>query len=178
MLRVYYADSGDMDDHEFSWNIFRKALKDDFDITFSDDDVVFNEHKKPYLKGNPVYFNISHFGRLCAVVVSDSEAGIDVEHIDKFKDEFEEVKFTKWLSDKEQKALLKSEDPVGFLTEKWAEKRAILKMIGSGLLNVQSLKNAFRHNKYEVSSFWIGNYCLSVTNKKGEILKMRNLVHF
>ena len=176
MIKVYYGDCGEGNEHDFAWDMLRKVLKEDFGISFSDDDIVFNEHKKPFLRNNPVYFNISHFGRLCAVAISDSEVGVDVENKDKFKDEFIEAKYVKWLSDKEQKELAKSEDPEGFLTAKWAEKRAILKMIGSGLLNVQSLKNAFRHNKYTVSSFWIGNYCLSVNNRKNEVLKTRNLV--
>ena len=179
MLKVYYGDSGEGSDHEFSWNMLRKVLKEDFDINFSDDDIIFNEHGKPFLKGNLVYFNISHYGNLCAVAISDNEVGIDTEHRDMMKDGFNEKEYRTWLSDKEQKELLKSDDPVGFLAIKWAEKRSILKMIGSGLLNVQSLKNAFRRKRrYNVTSFWIGNYCLSVTNRKGEELKMRNLVRF
>ena len=155
MLKVYYGDCGEMNEHDFAWDMFRKVLKNDFGISFSDDDIIFNEHKKPFLKGDPVFFNISHFGRMCAVAISDDEVGIDVENKDKFKSEFEKEKY-----------------------EKWAGKRAVLKMIGSGLLNVQSLKNAFRHKKYEVSTFWIGNYCLSVTDLKSGTLKLRNLIRF
>lgn len=178
MLKVYYGDCGERDGHEFAWDMLRKILKDDFKISFTDEDIVYNEHKKPFLRGNPVFFNISHYGRLCAVAVSDSEVGVQVEHKDNFKAGANVENSHLWLSDKEQKELLKSEDFAGYLTERWTEKKAILKMIGSGLLNVQSLKNAFRHSKYNVSTFFIGNHCLSVTNRDGDELKMRNLIRF
>lgn len=178
MLKVYYADTGEKDGHEYAWDILRVVLKKDFKIDFSEKDVIYNEHKKPFLRGNPVYFNISHYGRLVAVAVSDSEVGVQIEHKDNFKAGTNVENRQLWLSDKEQNELSKSEDPAGYLTERWTEKKAILKMIGSGLLNVQSLKNAFRHSKYTVSSFYIGNYCLSVANKKNEKLKLRNLKNY
>ncbi|MCD8040701.1 MAG: 4'-phosphopantetheinyl transferase superfamily protein [Clostridia bacterium] len=34
---------------------------------------------KPYINGNPVYFNLSHSGDICAIAVSDSPVGIDIE---------------------------------------------------------------------------------------------------
>jgi len=178
MLKVYYADCGERDGHEYAWEMLRKILKSKYKIDGLDDKIIYNEHKKPFIKGNLIYFNISHYGRLVAVAVSDSEVGVQIEHKDNFKVGTNVENCQLWLSDKERDELSKTEDFAGFLTEKWTEKKAILKMIGSGLLNVQSLKNAFRHSKYAVSSFYIGNYCLSVANKKNEKLKLRNLQNY
>lgn len=40
-----------------------------------------NDHGKPYVKGNPVFFNVSHSNDLIGVAVSNSEVGLDVEYM-------------------------------------------------------------------------------------------------
>ena len=37
------------------------------------------EHGKPYLEGNPLYFNLSHSGGMIALAVSDHEVGVDLQ---------------------------------------------------------------------------------------------------
>lgn len=38
-----------------------------------------HENRKPYIEGDPVFFNISHSGGLVALAVSESPVGIDTE---------------------------------------------------------------------------------------------------
>lgn len=38
-----------------------------------------NEHGKPYISGNPWYFNLSHSGEYLAMVFSTRECGIDIQ---------------------------------------------------------------------------------------------------
>ncbi|MDE6677144.1 MAG: 4'-phosphopantetheinyl transferase superfamily protein [Clostridia bacterium] len=38
-----------------------------------------NEHGKPYLAESPLFFNLSHSGNITAVVVSEQEAGLDIQ---------------------------------------------------------------------------------------------------
>ena len=47
------------------------------------DELVFrtNEYGKPYLKGNPVYFNVSHSGNIVVAAVDDTPIGIDIERM-------------------------------------------------------------------------------------------------
>lgn len=178
MLKVYYADAGDNDGHDFVWTMLKTILDRDYNINFTQKDVLYTEHKKPYIKGHPIHFNLSHHGRLCVVAVSDVCVGVDAESRERLEYNLDNNVYEAWLSEKDLRAFAKTDDKLGFLTQKWTEKEAVLKMIGSGILNVQSMKNAFRNADYEVSSFWIGNYCLSVVNTDGDKLKIKNLVHF
>ena len=178
MIKVYYGSADESNSHDYSWGMLQKILEKDYGIKFKNEDIVYNEHKKPFLKGNPVYFNISRCEKVCVVAVGDNEMGVDVEHKEKMRYNLNDDIYKTWLNEKDQKSFDRADDKLGFLTQKWTEKEAVLKMIGSGILNVHSIKNAFKHDDYVVSSFWIGNYCLSVTNKKSERLKIKNLIHF
>lgn len=42
-------------------------------------DILRTENGKPYVSGAGIHFNLSHSGALCAVVLSDMPAGIDME---------------------------------------------------------------------------------------------------
>ena len=41
--------------------------------------LVYGPHGKPFLKGNPFYFNLSHSGGIVACAVQTCEVGLDVE---------------------------------------------------------------------------------------------------
>ena len=61
--------------------LVRKALLEKY--AFREDEIVFEygEAGKPYLRGNPLYFNISHSGDHAAAVFSEYENGIDIQKI-------------------------------------------------------------------------------------------------
>lgn len=40
-----------------------------------------NEHGKPYLEGNPLFFNLSHSREIAVLAVCEREVGIDVEKL-------------------------------------------------------------------------------------------------
>ena len=44
-------------------------------------DIFYNENRKPYVKNNPIYFNISHSGEYIVCVVSDKEIGVDIQEV-------------------------------------------------------------------------------------------------
>ena len=46
-----------------------------------DYDIFYNEYGKPYIKNNPLYFNISHSSDYIVIIISDRECGIDIEKI-------------------------------------------------------------------------------------------------
>ena len=44
-------------------------------------EIDYNEHGKPYLKNNELYFNISHDKNTTALVTSDKEIGVDLQYL-------------------------------------------------------------------------------------------------
>ena len=50
-------------------------------LDFSESDIVTAENGKPYIKGNPVYFSISHCDGLAVSVLSTAPVGVDCESV-------------------------------------------------------------------------------------------------
>ena len=44
-------------------------------------EIVYNEHGKPYLKNNELYFNLSHDRNMTVLVTSNKEIGVDLEYL-------------------------------------------------------------------------------------------------
>ncbi|MBQ3046269.1 MAG: 4'-phosphopantetheinyl transferase superfamily protein [Clostridia bacterium] len=116
----------------------REAISDYCGI--APDDIVFeySEKGKPYAKGLPVYFNISHSGDYAVCAVSDCEIGIDIEKIKPFNIRAAE----KFAADSEKKYIRSHQN--GFF-EIWTLKEAYFKCIGTGL--GKDIKNVY----FEVS---------------------------
>jgi 4'-phosphopantetheinyl transferase len=115
-------------------------------------DIFYNEYGKPYIKNNPLYFNISHSNNITVIAISDKEIGIDIEHIT----------FKKNIIDKicteEEKLLINNAH--GF-TKLWVKKESYIKYLGTGLSyglkNVDTNKLKFIIKKYK-------NYYISIYN--------------
>lgn len=101
---------------------------------FSNDQIEFVSGKngKPFIKGDPVYFNLSHCqGRALIGISFDSHIGVDAEAIKPIKDL---EKITKsFFSDKESKYILKSNNELNAFYEVWTKKEAFLKATGLGI---------------------------------------------
>lgn len=91
-----------------------------------------NEFGKPYLEGNPLYFNISHSGEWVVGIISDHLVGIDVEEIKKPDLGIAERFFTKaeyiGLSSIKDEALRQK-----MFYMFWSCKESYIKMVGKGL---------------------------------------------
>lgn len=90
------------------------------------------EYGKPYLEGNPLYFNISHSGQWVVGAISDCLVGVDVEEIKQAdlgiaKRFFTEVEYSSLVQinngEKQNEAFYKL----------WSGKESYIKMIGKGL---------------------------------------------
>ena len=57
---------------------FLKEILKEYHIDY---DIFYNEYGKPYIKNNPIYFNISHSGDYIVIIISNRECGIDIEKI-------------------------------------------------------------------------------------------------
>ena len=101
-----------------SHDLLKKILKEEYSIdSFT---IIKNEFGKPYLKDNQLYFSISHDIDTCAIAISSSEIGIDLEYLN-----YNERVINKYFYDAEKEIMAK--------TKIWVKKEAYLKMKGTGL---------------------------------------------
>lgn len=124
-----------------SRNLLKKVLKEN-DI---DEEIIYNEYGKPYLKNNEIYFNISHKDNYTVLVTSKKEIGIDIEKIT-----FKKRVLNKIANDEEKKLIKNAED----FTKLWVKKESYVKYLGMGLSyglkNVDTLKlKKYKIKKYQ-----------------------------
>lgn len=109
-----------------SHDLLKKILKEEYNIdSFT---IIKNEFGKPYLKDNQLYFSISHDIDTCAIAISSSEIGIDLEYLN-----YNERVINKYFYDAEKEIMAKSNNLKYDFTKIWVKKEAYLKMKGTGL---------------------------------------------
>lgn len=109
-----------------SHDLLKKILKEEYNIdSFT---IIKNEFGKPYLKDNQLYFSISHDKDTCAIAISSSEIGIDLEYLN-----YNEKVINKYFYDAEKEIMAKSNNLKYDFTKIWVKKEAYLKMKGTGL---------------------------------------------
>lgn len=109
-----------------SHDLLKKILKEEYNIdSFT---IIKNEFGKPYLKDNQLYFSISHDIDTCAIAISSSEIGIDLEYLN-----YNEKVINKYFYDAEKEIMAKSNNLKYDFTKIWVKKEAYLKMKGTGL---------------------------------------------
>jgi len=93
-----------------------------------DSQLILGENGKPYLKNNPLYFNISHAGDYVVLATAESEIGVDIEKITPYDDTVAARCFTsaeqKWIQEQ-------GNDEAFFYL--WTAKESIMKGSGQGL---------------------------------------------
>lgn len=92
-------------------------------------DIVFNEHGKPYLKDNKLYFNISHDRNMTVLVTSDKEIGVDLEYLT-----YKPSVVNKYFTPREQEIIKNSKNKEYDFTKIWVMKESYVKMLGIGIL--------------------------------------------
>jgi 4'-phosphopantetheinyl transferase len=90
----------------------------------------YGKNGKPYLRDYPhIFFNLSHCKRAAACVVSDGEAGVDVQEIAPVKDSLARRVFT----EREYAEYKASERPDEYFCGIWVKKESWLKQTGRGI---------------------------------------------
>lgn len=92
-------------------------------------DIVFNEHGKPYLKDNKLYFNISHDRNMTVLVTSNKEIGVDLEYLT-----YKPSVVNKYFTPREQEIIKNSKNKEYDFTKIWVMKESYVKMLGIGIL--------------------------------------------
>lgn len=110
--------------------ISNKLLKDPSDVK-----IIYDINNKPWLKGNPIFFNLSHTRDTFAFAISENfRIGIDLENTDR-KIDFKAI-IRSVFSIGEEKYILgdkeKSRERFFLL---WTRKEAFLKALGTGIID-------------------------------------------
>jgi 4'-phosphopantetheinyl transferase len=131
--RFHYDD--DRMTYVTSHALLRLVIFKQLNIRTSDLSYLFSENGKPFLEGNPVWFNLTHTRDAFAFAVSKNAAvGIDMEDINRNID-YESI-IKNFFSPEENEFILKN--PAEALNRfflLWTRKEALLKAIGTGLLD-------------------------------------------
>lgn len=139
----------------FCHTLLRLILSKRLNMSPEDLLITYDSNKKPYLQGNPLYFNISHTRDSFAIILSEQfRVGIDLEKVDMNID-FNSL-LRKSFSYQEREFIL--ELPVEscnrfFLL--WTRKEALLKAIGSGITSdLSNIEVLMKDNILNRLSFW------------------------
>ena len=118
-------------------------------------DIFYNEHRKPYIKNNPIYFNISHSGDYIVGVVSDKEVGVDIQEL-----MYKEKVVDRICTENEKKYPITPEN----FTKMWAIKEAYVKKVGIGLS--YGLQNVDTTKVDNIDIYKLENYYIAVSYDK------------
>jgi phosphopantetheinyl transferase len=148
---------------------------------------------KPYIRDNPLYFNLTHSREAFAFAVSqDLYLGIDLEELDHSKD-ISSIAGSFFNSEEVDYILRPDSDPVERFYLLWTRKEAFLKAIGSGIIDnvtqfgVCKSENYINRNIFEnlipegisdnhfICSARIGNYCLSLAVPEKALVRFHHL---
>lgn len=106
------------------------GLKTYYDIT-TVPEIYILSNKKPYLKGNPVHFNISHSRNMVVCAIAGFPLGIDVEFLDHTINYFD---FQFQMTTGEFEEIHHSEDKTKSFFRYWTRKEAVIKAHGDGMI--------------------------------------------
>lgn len=111
--------------------MLQQVLEKDFGTTL--ESLVFLDSGKPILKGENIYFSISHSKNLVGLAISTlGHIGLDIEPFRKF--EKVESAFS-FFSKAEQDFILATPQPERSLIELWSKKEALIKALGSQMFD-------------------------------------------
>lgn len=93
----------------------------------------YNAHGKPYVEGNPWYFNLSHAGNYAVAAFADAPVGVDIEQMGRAKAAVAKRFFT----EEEQEMLAGSLDEPEEWQRRfawiWTRKESYIKAVGEGM---------------------------------------------
>jgi len=111
--------------------VLRHALVQHFSFKNEDIQILRDESGKPYLKGFPVHFNISHSGDFVVCAISEQPVGIDIEKIKTV-----DLKLAKrYFCQYECRDLFAQDESnrLDYFFLLWTLKESYLKWLGSGM---------------------------------------------
>jgi 4'-phosphopantetheinyl transferase len=136
-----------------AYELLRRGLREEYGIG---GEVAFvrGRHGKPYLAGYPhIFFNLSHCRAGAACVISDREAGIDMQDIRPFS----QRAARRVCTEAELKQLADAPDPDRLFGRLWCIKEAYIKLHGGSIMGeiVDTEKVIARAFLHESTDYWL-----------------------
>lgn len=141
-------------------------------------EVIYGPHGKPYIAGNPWYFNISHSGEYLILVQSRYEVGVDIQ----LKRSCDVEKLVKKCCTQEEKQWIleggSKEDKLHRFYRIWCRKEAYGKYLGCGLTtevfakNTQNLLDTITFLEYDILEEYQICICCNKEEKSEEIIRL------
>lgn len=114
---------------DFAWGFLASVLKEQYNIDFNKStDLLYTDDGKPYIKNDPIYFNITYSHNVVAVAISDTKVGLDLQCVSSFKGQ--EWKLRKAFSKNERKEIRHAKFKHQTMSMFWTRKEAYIKMKG------------------------------------------------
>ena len=125
--------------------------------------ILYTELGKPYLLGNPVYFNLSHTKEYALFAIHPNKSiGVDIEKIQNNLALLEIAKTFFFPSEKEQ--VIKAPIPLDHFFSIWSGKEAFLKAIGTGFINEQLPCLELMENSGEIEIYIAQDHKIHIYN--------------
>lgn len=130
MMSLKYNEESSKRRSSFAWRSLEKIILNELGISLNEDMVIINKNGKPYLKDNPIYFNISHSSDYIVIGLSDSEIGVDIE---KLVSKDRSLHLINRFNQKFVDEFNSSKNPQDLFTKCWVSIESYSKMLGDGL---------------------------------------------
>ncbi|WP_286761490.1 4'-phosphopantetheinyl transferase family protein [Salegentibacter sp. UBA1130] len=136
--------------------------------------IIYNEFGKPYLPGNPFYFNVTHSRDLVVCCFNiNQEIGVDIE----YKKAMDVYEFKTQMLEIEWKRIIQKKDYLDEFYQYWTEKESVIKAAGKGFqipLKSFTIKGGFSKingDSFQTLRFEIDeNYCCNLSLKIKELI--------
>lgn len=115
--------------HRHGRRLLEQALKEEYQIDFTEDMITFMANGKPCFKELPIFFNISHCNSMAVCALADVPVGVDVETGRRVKDSLVRRVLNSW----EQAYVKEQPESMDRFPELWTLKESFIKMTGEGL---------------------------------------------
>ncbi|MEM7086873.1 MAG: 4'-phosphopantetheinyl transferase superfamily protein [Bacteroidota bacterium] len=110
--------------------LLMRGVADHYRIQFKGEQILYDKNGRPFIKGVPLDFNITHSGNLVLCAISGTQrVGIDVEEINDIQ--FED--FHEQMTPCEYEKISSSPNKPRAFYDYWTQKEAVLKANGEGL---------------------------------------------
>ena len=121
--------------HWHGRRLLAQALKEEYQIDFTEDMIALMANGKPCFKELPIFFNISHCSGMAVCALADVPVGVDVETGRRVKDSIMHRVLSPWEQAyvKEQVYVKEQPESVERFLELWTLKESFIKMTGEGL---------------------------------------------
>lgn len=123
--------------------LLKQLLNEYTSLSYDNLEIIYNENNKPYIKDNPIYFNISHAKETVITVISDKEIGVDLQHHSPSA-----IKSIDVFASENEKAWFKQYNDFAHATYLFACKEAYIKCLGLSLKDINT--PLFKYNQNEL----------------------------